>query len=78
VAQPARRQRPRREDPPIDPSAWDRAYREARLRRYARLERARAKKHASARFWFVLALLLAASVFVTLTVWQQIERLFGL
>jgi len=75
VAQPARRLR---EDPPIDPHARRRAYRQARLRRYARHERARAQTYAGVRFWIVLAALLAASVFVVLAVWNQIEQLFGL
>lgn len=66
------------EDPPLDPNARARAYRQARLRRYARLERDRAKRYARLRFWAVLAVLLAASVFVTLTAWREIEQLFGL
>ena len=75
MAQPARRLR---DDPPIDPNARARAYRQARLRRYARHERARAQTYAGLRFWIVLAALLAASLFVVLAVWNQIEQLFGL
>lgn len=78
MALPARRREEQLEDAPLDPDAWDRAYREARLRRYARSERQRARRYASVRFFAVLVALLIASVFVTLAVWQQIERLFGL
>ena len=66
------------EEPPLDPDARARAYRQARLRRYARRERDRAQRYAGLRFWAVLAVLLAASVFVTLTAWREIEQLFGL
>ena len=80
MAQPA----PRREDlyvaddPPVDPHARARAYRQAKLRRHARIERDRAQRYAGLRFWIVLLALLAASVFVTLTAWREIEQLFGL
>jgi hypothetical protein len=82
VAHPAR-QRPERherllDDPPLDPDARARAYRQARLRRYARHERARAQTYAGIRFWLVLAGLLAASLFVVLAVWNQVQQLFGL
>ena len=84
MAQPARRQEAALPedapplDPPLDPGARARAYRQAKLRRYARAERDRAQKYAGLRFWVILVLLLAASVFVTLTAWREIERLFGL
>jgi hypothetical protein len=78
VAQPARRPPALHDDPPLDPDARARAYRQARLRRYARHERARAQTYAGIRFWLVLAGLLAASLFVVLAVWNQIQQLFGL
>lgn len=79
MAQPARhRDDLVGEDPPVDPTARARAYRQARMRRYARIERDRAQKYAGLRFWTILLVLLAASVFVTLTAWREIERLFGL
>lgn len=65
-------------EPPLDPNARARAYRQARLRRHARHERDRRNRYAGLRFWVVLLVLLAASVFVTLTAWREIERLFGL
>ena len=66
------------DDPPLDPHARARRYREARLRRYARIERDRAQRYAGLRFWVVLLVLVAASIFLTLTAWREIERLFGL
>lgn len=89
MAQPARRRDdallepgypalPGPDDPPLDPEARARAYRQARLRRYARIERDRAQRYAGLRFWVVLLVLVAASIFVTLTAWREIERLFGL
>lgn len=64
--------------PPYDPVAVDRAYLQERARRRARLERTRAQRRASLRFWLVLLLLLSASVLLSLTIWREIERLFGL
>jgi len=64
--------------PPFDPVAVDRAYLQERARRRARFERSQARRRAGIRFWFVLLVLLAASVLLTVTVWREIERLFGL
>jgi len=64
--------------PPIDPIAIDRAYRRERARRRVRHERQRATRRARIRFWFVLMLLLAASAFLSISLWHEIERLFGL
>lgn len=64
--------------PTYDPVAVDRAYLQERARRRARSERLRAKRRAAIRFWLVLALLLVASVLLSLTIWREIERLFGL
>lgn len=77
MAEPARR-RSADDAPPIDPGAIDRAYRLERAKRRARIERTRARRRAAVRFFGVLALLIALSVFLTLTIWQQIQRLFGL
>jgi hypothetical protein len=79
VAEPARREAAGGEAPPAyDPLAVDRAYLQERARRRARLERQRAERRASLRFWFVLLVLLSASVLLSLTIWREIERLFGL
>ena len=62
------------EAPPIDPAAVDRAYRVERARRKLRDERRRANR----RFWLVMLALIAGCVLLALTVWNEIERLFGL
>lgn len=62
----------------FDPSAVDRAYLQERARRRARVERSRARRRAGLRFWLVLLGLIAVSVLLTLTIWREVERLFGL
>ena len=66
------------EAPPIDPVAIHRAYRLERARRRVRDERRRASRRAGRRFWFILLGLLAACVVLAVTVWNEVERLFGL
>ncbi len=66
------------ESPPIDPEAVRREYRRQRALRKAKIDRERRTKRAGARFWLVLALLVAGAVFVALTTWRQIGELFGL
>lgn len=66
------------EAPPIDPVAVDRNYRFERARRRVRDERRRASRRANRRFWFVMLALLVACVVLAVTVWNEIERLFGL
>jgi hypothetical protein len=79
MAEPARRPGAGREAPPsFDPVAVDRAYLQERARRRARLERERAQRRATLRFWLVLLVLVGACVLLSLTVWREIERLFGL
>ena len=64
--------------PPIDPTAVHDAYRLARARRRAREQRERATRWAGVRFWFVMAVLVAASVFLAVTFWREVQQLFGL
>ena len=78
MAEPATRPSAGDDAPPFDPIAVDRAYLQERARRRARIERSRARRRASLRFWLVLLALLAASVLLSLTIWHEIERLFGL
>lgn len=78
MARPARRRALAPETPPLDPSAVRRAYRLERAKRRARERRALERRLAALRFVVVLVLLLALSVLITLIVWQQIQRLFGL
>ncbi len=84
MAEPATRSPAGDDDaPPIDrilfdPVAVDRAYLQERARRRARVERTRARRRAGLRFWLVLMGLVAVSVLLTLTIWREVERLFGL
>jgi fatty acid desaturase len=77
VAEPARR--PSEPDAPsFDRTAVERAYRLQRARRRARVARTRENRRAGLRFFLVLAGLVALSVYLSLTVWHEVERLFGL
>ncbi len=77
MAQPARRLDP--DDAlQLDPAAVQQAYRLHRARRRARRERTREVARARLRFWLVLIVLVGLSVWLTVVVWHQIERLFGL
>jgi predicted nucleic acid-binding Zn ribbon protein len=78
MAEPATRPPAGDDAPPFDPIAVDRAYLQERARRRARIERSRERRRASLRFWLVLLALLAVSVLLSLTIWREIERLFGL
>ena len=78
MAEPARRHDAVEDPPPHDPAAIDRAYRFHRARRRAREERMRERGLARLRFWVVLLTLLVLASYLSLVVWRQIERLFGL
>jgi hypothetical protein len=58
--------------------AVERAYRLQRARRRARIDRNRARRRAGVRFVLVLAALVALAAYLSLTVWNEIEQLFGL
>ena len=77
MAQPARRV-VAPEEPPLDPEAVDRAYHYHRARRNARLRRKREKTRARLRFVITFAVLVALAVFLMLTIWHQVQRVFGL
>ncbi len=78
MAEPATRQPAGDDAPPFDPVAVDRAYLQERARRRMRSERSRARRRAGLRFWLVLLGLIVVSVVLTLTIWREVERLFGL
>jgi fatty acid desaturase len=77
VAEPARRP-PEPDAPSFDRAAVERAYRLQRARRRAPVAHTREKRRAGLRFLLVLAALVALSVYLSLTVWNEIQRLFGL
>jgi hypothetical protein len=79
MAEPAGRRVDLREDPPLaDPRAIEQAYRRERAKRRAKVEHRRRAKHAGLRFWVVLWILLFACVILGLTIWSQVQQLFGL
>jgi hypothetical protein len=64
--------------PPIDPGAIEDAYLHHRARRRARAQHRRRLRLAGVRFWVVLLLLVAASIVLAVTLWHEVEQLFGL
>ncbi|MDQ2909552.1 MAG: hypothetical protein M3R39_00775 [Actinomycetota bacterium] len=62
----------------LDPTAVQRNYRRQRIKRRVREDRAREKNLARLRFWLVLTAVIATSIGLTLVIWNQIHRLFGL
>lgn len=67
------------EPPPVDTvDAIEWAYRFHRTKRRLRVERRRATQLAGLRFAVTLALLVFFFVVLSLTVWAEVERLFGL
>ena len=77
MAQPARRLDPEHALQ-LDPGAVQQAYRVHRARRRAHREREKELRRARSRFWIVLIGLVVVSGWLTVVVWRQIERLFGL
>jgi hypothetical protein len=78
MARPAR-QPAELDDPPThDPASVAHAYRYHRQRRSARDARAREHRRARWRFWLVAVCLLLASLVIAVTIWDQVQSLFGL
>jgi hypothetical protein len=78
MAQPARRVVAPPEEPPVDPEAIDRAYHYHRARRNARLRRKREKARARLRFVVTFVILVGLALFLMLTIWHEVQRVFGL
>jgi hypothetical protein len=77
VAQSLRELEP--EDVPVvDHEQVQQAVRLHRARRKARIAHRKRTKRAGMRFWFVLVTLLVASAVLSVTVWHEIQHLFGL
>ena len=75
----AEQSRPEETAPPIDdPHAVRRAFIEQRYRRVARLEHRRETKRAQRRFWILVAVLLMLAIFLSVTIWEQIQSVFGI
>lgn len=78
MAEPARRPDAVDEPPLPDPVAVERTYRFHRARRRFRQERKQERALARLRFLAVTLALLVLTAYVSLVVWRQVERLFGL
>jgi len=78
MAQPASRTVAPPEDPPVDPEAIDRAYHYHRARRNARVRRKREKSNARLRFLVTFFVLAGLAVFLMLTTWSEVQKVFGL
>ena len=64
--------------PLVDHEAVRDTVRLHRARRKARTEHRKRTRRAGMRFWLVLIVLLVASVALSVTIWHEIQRLFGL
>jgi len=70
---------PETEDiPVVDHEAVRATVRLHRARRQARIEHRRRSRRAGLRFWLVLAVLLVLSIALAMTIWHEIQRLFGI
>jgi hypothetical protein len=78
MAEPAPRRPPLQDPPPLDSLRIEQAYRLHRRRRAQRLARRRNRRYANVRFWFALMVLLGLTIFLSVTIWHQVQRLFGL
>ena len=72
------REAPADDIPVVDHEAVRDTVRLHRARRKARIEHRKRTKRAGLRFWVVLVLLLVASVVLSVTIWNEIQNLFGL
>lgn len=78
MAQPARRMDLPPDEPPVDPEAIDRAYHYHRARRNARTRRKREKSRARLRFILTFVVLVGLAIFLMLTIWHEVQKVFGL
>jgi hypothetical protein len=81
MAVPARHQLARVEDqsPPVhDPVAVHHAFRHHRRKRLARIEHRQELRRARRRFWILVAALVALAIFLSVTIWEQIQSMFGI
>ena len=77
MAEPARRVA-LPDEPPVDPEAVDRAYHYHRARRNAKLRRKREHARARLRFVLTVSILSALAIGLMLTIWHEVQNVFGL
>ena len=78
MAEPARRQSSAPDIPEYDPTAIQRRLAHERARREARLDARRVRRNAALRFLVTIVVLLGFTVAVSLVIWHEIRRLFGI
>ena len=78
MAQPARRVEAPPQEPPLDPTAIERAYRFHRARRRARTAHRREQARARVRFAAATIVLVAIGITLILVLWHEVQRVFGL
>jgi uncharacterized membrane protein len=78
MAEPARRPVTPADDPPLDPTAVEQAYRHYRARRCAKIERRREQARARLRFLVATVVLTAFALALIIVLWHEIQQLFGL
>jgi hypothetical protein len=66
------------EDPPLDPFAVKRAFALQRAKRRARIEHEQERRRARVRFYALFGGLVFLALFLSLSVWEKIESVFGL
>lgn len=65
--------------PPLaDPVQLHRSFRQHRRKRLARIEHRRELKRARRRFWILVGALFAFAIFLSVTIWEQIQSMFGI
>jgi hypothetical protein len=65
--------------PPMhDPVAMHAEFRRHRRRRFARIEHRLEVKRAKRRFWILICALFMFALFLGVTIWEQIQSMFGI
>ena len=76
MAEPASKMPP--DVPVYDSGSVQREYRRHRAKREARARLTRERRAANIRFWLIVIGLVALSVYLSIAMWHQVQRLFGL
>ena len=64
--------------PAHDPVQIHRAFRRHKRKRLARIEHRRELARARRRFWILIGALIALALFLSVTIWEQIQSMFGI
>jgi hypothetical protein len=78
IAKPQRVPREPTAPPVDDPLAVHHAFRHHRRKRLARIEHRREQQTASRRFWLLIGGLFLLALLLGVTIWEQIQSIFGI